>query len=136
MRTYTQKLVRDTDGMIKDLVNKNEDRHLKIQKDRLVDEFTAALTAFQALQKKTVDIEKTQYRQARSNNYNISKPPQQKTNASLFDDYSPPKSNRNNQTSIQMQTQMQEEIDLQALEEQERTIRELEVSYERVTSND
>lgn len=114
--------------MIKDLVNNNDDRHLKIQKDRLVDEFTAALTAFQAVQKKTVDIEKNQYRQARSNNYNISKPPQQKINASMFDDFSPPKNNRIDQNSIQLQTQMQEDIDLQALEEQERTIRELEVS--------
>lgn len=130
LRTYTQKLVKDTDGMIKDLVNSNDDRHLKIQKDRLVDEFTAALTAFQAVQKKTVDIEKNLYRQARSNNYSISKPPQQKVNASLFDDFSPPKSSRSNQGAMQMQTQMQEEIDLQALEEQERTIRELEVCGE------
>lgn len=128
MRTYTQKLVKDTDGMIKDLVNNNDDRHLKIQKDRLVDEFTAALTAFQAVQKKTVDIEKNQYRQARSNNFNLAKPPksQANKNASFFDDFSPPPSNKTSQGTMQMQSQMQEEIDLQALEEQERTIRELE----------
>jgi len=124
LRTYTQKLVKDTDGMIKDLVNKNDDRHLKIQKDRLVDEFTAALTAFQAIQKKTMDIEKSQYRQARSQNVSISKPPSsQNKSAPFFDNFSPP-SNKTTQGS--MQTQMQEEIDLQALEEQERTIRELE----------
>lgn len=113
--------------MIKELVNSNDDRHLKIQKDRLVDEFTAALTAFQAVQKKTVDIEKNQYRQARSNNYNIAKPPSSQNKGGFFDNFSSPPGNRTTQGSMQMQTQMQEEIDLHALEEQERTIRELEV---------
>lgn len=116
--------------MIKELVNSNDDRHLKIQKDRLVDEFTAALTAFQAVQKKTVDIEKNQLRMARANNFNIPKPPgssQNTNNKSFFMDTFT-SSNSNKSDSGQMQTQMQEEIDLQALEEQERTIRELEVS--------
>ncbi len=47
IRTYTQQLVKDTDGILKDLVNNNNDRHLKIQRERLVDEFTTALTSFQ-----------------------------------------------------------------------------------------
>lgn len=46
IRTYTQQLVKDTDTLIKELVSSN-DRHLKIQRDRLVDEFTTALNAFQ-----------------------------------------------------------------------------------------
>lgn len=125
--------MKDTDGMLKDLVNSNDNRHLKIQKDRLVDEFTAALTAFQAVQKKTVDIEKNQYRQARSNNYNIAKPPnsQNGNNKSSFfmDTFSSSTGSKSSQQgSDQMQTQLQEDVDLQALEEQERTIRELEVS--------
>lgn len=65
-------------------------------------------------------------RQARANQYNISKPPGNTNNASngsnnsFFDD------NLFGRKS-QQQTQMQEDIDLQALEEQERAIRELEV---------
>lgn len=111
--------------MLKELVNSNDDRHLKIQKDRLLDEFAAAVSAFQAVQKKTVDIEKSQYRQARSQNVAIPKPPGQSSNKGSFimDTFSGP------QQSGQMQSQLQEDIDLQALEEQERTIRELEVSY-------
>lgn len=49
IRTYTQQLVKDTDGILKDLVNNNNDRHLKIQRERLVDEFTTALTSFQVM---------------------------------------------------------------------------------------
>lgn len=127
LRTYTQKLLKDTEGMLKELVNSNDDRHLKIQKDRLLDEFAAAVSAFQAVQKKTVDIEKSQYRQARSQNVSIPKPPGSSGNNSnkgsfFMDTFSSP------QQSGQMQSQLQEDIDLQALEEQERTIRELEVS--------
>lgn len=102
-----------------------KDRHLKIQRDRLVDEFTSAITAFQNLQKKTVVIEKSAYRAAQSNNYTIAKPPgsyNSSTNkSSIFEDNFV---NGTEKTQIQVQ---QEEIDLQALEEQERTIRDLEV---------
>lgn len=44
--TYTNQLVTDTNNQINE-VDKCKERHLKIQRDRLVDEFTAALTAFQ-----------------------------------------------------------------------------------------
>lgn len=55
IRTYTQQLVKDTDGILKDLVNNNNDRHLKIQRERLVDEFTTALTSFQVKRKFHLD---------------------------------------------------------------------------------
>lgn len=114
--------------MLNDLVNSNDDRHLKIQKDRLLDEFGAAVSAFRNVQKKTVDIAKSQYRQARSNNVAIPKPPgSQGSNSNkgsfFMDTFSSP------QQGGQLQNQLQEDIDLQALEEQERTIRELEVSF-------
>lgn len=126
IRTYTQQLIKDTNNLLNDLVNCKE-RHLKIQRDRLVDEFTAALTAFQAVQRKTVDIEKHQVQKAKANAhnaYNIGKPPGShiSTENSLFED------NFVNSKGP-TQTQLQEDIDLQALEEQERTIRELEVTY-------
>ncbi|XP_075160003.1 syntaxin 7 [Haematobia irritans] len=125
--SYTHQLVSDTSNQLKE-VEKCKERHLKIQKDRLVDEFTAVLTKFQALQRKTVNIEKDQVRQARANQYNISKPPgttnstSNGSNNSFFEDNL---FGRKSQQQ-QQQTQMQEEIDLQALEEQERAIRELE----------
>lgn len=125
--TYTHQLVSDTNNQLKE-VDKCKERHLKIQRDRLVDEFTSALTSFQAVQRKTVDIEKNQLRQSRANQYNIAKPPGSTANSSngsnnsFFD-------NDNifgRKSQQQQQTQMQEEIDLQALEEQEKAIRELE----------
>lgn len=129
IRTYTQRLITDTTNLLNDLVNCKE-RHLKIQRDRLVDEFTAALTAFQAVQRKTVDLEKNAIRQARGAHVALSKPPgsnhssmgsgQQYNNASLFED------NFVSGQRGQTQEQLQEEIDLQALETQEQTIRELE----------
>lgn len=129
IRTYTQRLITDTTNLLNDLVNCKE-RHLKIQRDRLVDEFTAALTAFQAVQRKTVDLEKNAIRQARGAHVALSKPPgsnhssmgsgQHYNNASLFED------NFVSGQRGQTQEQLQEEIDLQALENQEQTIRELE----------
>lgn len=131
IRTYTQRLITDTTNLLNDLVNCKE-RHLKIQRDRLVDEFTAALTAFQAVQRKTVDLEKNAVRQARGAHVALSKPPgsnhssmgsasnNYNSNASMFED------NFVSGQRGQTQEQLQEEIDLQALENQEQTIRELE----------
>lgn len=131
--TYTNQLVTDTNNQINE-VDKCKERHLKIQRDRLVDEFTAALTAFQAVQRKTADIEKTALRQARGDSYNIARPPgssrtgssnssasQQDNNSFFEDNFFNRKSNQQ-----QMQTQLEEQADLQALEEQEQVIRELE----------
>lgn len=121
IRTYTQQLIKDTDTSLKDIVN-CKDRHLKIQRDRLVDEFTAALTAFQAVQRKTVDLEKNAIRQAKAAK-GLPKPPG-KSNTG----YPEPEPFENSffDNKNQSQLQIQEEVDLQALEEQERTIRELE----------
>lgn len=47
MITHTQQLVSDTDNQLKEL-EKYKERHGKMQRDRLIDEFTAALTAYQA----------------------------------------------------------------------------------------
>ncbi|SPP87518.1 syntaxin-7 [Drosophila guanche] len=134
LMTYTNQLVNDTNNQINE-VDKCKERHLKIQRDRLVDEFTAALTSFQAVQRKTADIEKSALRQARGDNYNIARPPgssrtgssnssASQENGSFFEDnFFNRKSNQQQQLQ---QTQMQEQADLQALEEQEQVIRELE----------
>lgn len=111
-----------------------KDRHHKIQRDRLVDEFTSALTAFQAVQRKTVDYERNALKQARSHATShgqpIARPPGTK-NASNNSSYGngPFEDNfvgMGMSQQNQQQAQMQEEIDLQAMEEQERSIRELE----------
>lgn len=117
-----------------------KDRHFKIQRDRLVDEFTSALTAFQAVQRKTVDYERNALKQARSHAHShsssqaIARPPGGNPRSG---------SNSNNNSygngpfednfvgmgmsqQSQQQAQLQEDIDLQAMEEQERNIRELE----------
>ncbi|XP_058459458.1 syntaxin-7 [Malaya genurostris] len=126
IRTYTQRLITDTTNLLNDLVNCKE-RHLKIQRDRLVDEFGAALTAFQSVQRKTVDLEKNAVRQARGAHVVLNKPPGSNNsgmgsynNSSMFED------NFVSGSRGQTQEQLQEEIDLQALESQEQTIRELE----------
>lgn len=46
MISHTQQLVTDTHVHLKE-VEKCKERHGKMQRDRLIDEFTAALTAFQ-----------------------------------------------------------------------------------------
>lgn len=130
IRIYTQQLVKDTGNLLNDLGDCKE-RHLKIQRDRLVDEFAAAITKFQGVQRKFVDLEKNAVRQAYEHKPIALKPPSSSSAAgsgnnsgsgfggSLFEDNFVSSSSKN-------QTQVQEEIDLQALEEQERSIRELE----------
>lgn len=77
------------------------------------------------MQRKTVDVEKKAVQAARASNYKIPKPPgsynSQNSNKSIFE-------NNFVDNKGPTQIQMQEDVDLQALEEQERTIRELEVS--------
>lgn len=130
IRTYTQQLVKDTNSSLKEILN-CKDPHLKIQKDRLCDEFTAALTSFQTLQTRCVELERNAVRQAKNlAGVTIAKPPGNNKSSS--------RSGTSESSTIggfqldermqSQQMQMQEEIDLQALEEQERTIRELEES--------
>lgn len=130
IRIYTQQLVKDTGNLLNDLTNCKE-RHLKIQRDRLVDEFAAALTAFQTVQRKFVDLEKHAVRQAYENkNIAISKPPPGGSKGSSgsggVSSFSVDPFEDSFVTKGQTQAQLQDDMDLQALEEQERSIRELE----------
>lgn len=105
-----------------------------MQRDRLVDEFTSALTSFQAVQRKTVEYERNALREARSHVTNhtqpLARPPGSKNSNNSNGSYG---NGQFEDSFVGMamsqptrQEQMQEEIDLQALEEQERNIRELE----------
>lgn len=93
-----------------------------------MDEFAAAITAFQGVQRKFVDLEKQSVRQAYESKPIALKPPGGSNS-------SHPSTNGFSSSAFednfvgskgQTQAQLQEEIDLQALEEQERSIRELE----------
>jgi syntaxin 7 len=117
-------LIKDTEASFKNIVN-CKDRHLKIQRDRLVDEFTSALTAFQAVQKKCVEVEKNAVRQAKSN-IGLPKPPSNKSTSNSYPESSFEDNFLGSSRNGPTQVQLQDEIDLQALEDQERTIRELE----------
>lgn len=95
-----------------------------------MDEFAAALTAFQTVQRKFVDLEKHAVRQAYENkNIAINKPPPGSKGSSGsggVSSYSVDPFEDSFVTKGQTQAQMQDDMDLQALEEQERSIRELE----------
>lgn len=68
---YTQQLVKDTNGYIKDLSNfppaplQSEQRQRKIQRERLQDEFASTLNTFQATQKSAAQKEKEQINRAK-----------------------------------------------------------------------
>lgn len=129
IRTYTQQQVKDTNASLRELMD-CKDPHLKLQKDRLCDEFTAALTSFQTLQTRCIELERNAVRQAKTQaGITIAKPPSgNKSSSRGASSDSPGGFQLDERMQSQQQLQVQEEIDLQALEEQERTIRELEES--------
>lgn len=55
LRTDTEKLFKDTEGMLDNLVFSNDDRRLKNQKNRLLDEFVEAKTAYLKLRRHVDD---------------------------------------------------------------------------------
>lgn len=121
-------MAKDTNGYIKDLNNfppsqiQSEQRQRKIQRERLQDEFTSTLNLFQTAQKSAAQKEKEEILKAKEKafgepflaSYN-------KTNQQLIE------LQDSNSTSRQQQAQVQEEADLRALQEQEESVRELEV---------
>ncbi|XP_044732024.1 syntaxin-7 [Chrysoperla carnea] len=122
---YTQQLAKDTSGNLKDLsnlpppANPSEQRQHKMQRERLADEFTASLNSFQNTQRMAAQKEKEQMQKT-------------KINAGLNEPYLggiKPKQNQlielqDNQ--MQRQKQIQEEVNLQILQQQEQSIRQLE----------
>lgn len=99
-------------------------RQWKMQKDRLVDEFTTALNTFQATSRRAAQREKEQIQRVRAN-------------SGLNDPFPPPGGGRfSNQlielqdnTRTQTQIQLEDEMNLRLLEEQEQAIRQLEVNF-------
>ncbi|XP_063697143.1 syntaxin-7-like [Culicoides brevitarsis] len=117
MRLDTQQLIQDADSSLNNL-NFGSARHLKLQRERLLDEFGSAINVFQEVQRKYVEQEKKFVREVKEHRHEMmSKHP---TEDPLEADLGFPS------THPASQIQQQEEIDLRALEEQERAIQELE----------
>lgn len=120
LRIDTQQLIQDADFSLNNL-NGGSLRHLKLQRERLLDEFGSAINVFQEVQRKYVDQEKKFVREVKEHRHGL---------LIKQDDGS---GNFSSGTTLEgdlgfasSQMQQQEEIDLRALEEQERAIRELE----------
>ncbi|KAL0108399.1 hypothetical protein PUN28_015147 [Cardiocondyla obscurior] len=121
---YTQQLAKDTSVHLRDLAmlannsgstSPGEQRQRKMQKERLQDEFTAALNTFQAVQRQAAAKEKEMVRKA-------------KASAGI-----PPFGEEKQDTLIELQDsrtygndQLQEQMNIRMLEEQEASIRQLE----------
>lgn len=121
IRNYTQQLAKDTNGSLRELshfTQANPDkREWKAQKDRLADEFTVALNSFQSAQRDVARKGKEQIRRV-------------KMNSGLGDPFGGGRFTDElielQDNTDQRQSQLQEEMNIQLLEEQEQSIRELE----------
>ncbi|XP_045462878.1 syntaxin-7 [Harmonia axyridis] len=121
LQHYTQKLVKDTNGYIKELntyslSSPSEQRQIKMQRERLHDEFAATLNRFQIVQRSTAQKEKEQINKVKEQNFGE---PYLESNRKQ-----PLIELQDSNYSKQMQ--IQENADLRALEEREQSIRELE----------
>ncbi|XP_030766265.1 syntaxin-7 [Sitophilus oryzae] len=122
---YTQQLVKDTSGYIKDLssippsLSQSEQRQRKMQRERLHDEFTSTLNMFQQVQRSTAQKEKEQVQKAKTQIYG-DQPflPGYKKDQQLIE---------LQDSAARHQVQLQDEADLKALQEQEQAIRQLEI---------
>jgi len=126
---YTGQLAKDTNKILRDLAAINlptsEQRGLKLQRERLVNEFTTALNSFQSLQREAAQKEKDEVKRVRSGS-GLAPPPStgSRDNPLVFLDDS---TERQPPEVSQRQVQaFEEEVDVQALEERERAIRQLE----------
>jgi len=122
---YTGQLAKDTNKTLKDLANLtlpiSEQRVLKLQRERLLNDFTAALNSFQALQREAAQREKDEVKRVRGTS-GIAPPESSREGLVVFDET---ETQHFKPSQSQMQIQ-EEEVDVQALAERERAIRQLE----------
>ncbi|CAB0041747.1 unnamed protein product [Trichogramma brassicae] len=123
---YTQQLAKDTTSHLKELsllansgsISPGEQRQNKMQKERLQDEFMAALNNFQTVQRLAASKEKDMVKKAKANvGIGVFGEKKVETLIELQDNRS--------QKQLQQQ-QQQEEQNIRVLEEQEANIRKLE----------
>lgn len=99
-------------------------RHLKLQRDRLLDDFGGAIGGFQAVQRKFVEQEKQIVRDLKQQHHQIQN--HENNLPDLFDREQMSEDNDITFGRTQNVHIQQEEMDLRALEEQEKSIKELE----------
>lgn len=126
LRMDTQQLIQDADSSLNNL-NSGHLRPLKLQRERLLDEFGSAINVFQEVQRKYVDQEKKFVREVKEHRYATTgiKP----GDGDNFSSVTTLEADLGFSSQAQIQ---QEEIDLRALEEQERAIQELEENISNV----
>lgn len=121
--------MKDTNGYIKDLSNfppsqiQSEQRQRKIQRERLQDEFTSTLNLFQAAQKSAAQKEKEQINKAKEKAFGEPFLGAYKKDQQLIE----LQDNSSGGAAARQQLQLQDEADLRELQEQEQSIRQLEV---------
>lgn len=127
IRVYTQELINDANSSLNQL-DGGHIRHLKLQRDRLLDDFGGAIGGFQAVQRKFVEQEKQFIRDIKAQHHQQQQQNQHHGNnmPDLFDREQMSEDNDITFGRTQNIQIDQEEMDLRALEEQERSIKELE----------
>jgi len=117
LQHYTGQLAKDTAAQLKNIGDiPNLDSRQKMQKERLQDDFAGALNSFQKLQTEAAERERAKLAAVRQHNIN---------EASL----APPPGTDSQQSELDInrtQIMIQEESDLQALQDREKAIRQLE----------
>ncbi|NXC19053.1 STX7 protein, partial [Corythaeola cristata] len=121
---YTNQLAKETDKYIKEfgsLPATSEQRQRKIQKDRLVGEFTTALANFQRLQRQAAEKEKDFVARVRASSRVSGGAPEDSYKDGTLVSW-------DSQPQAQVQDEEITEDDLRLIEERESSIRQLEVS--------
>ncbi|VCW78732.1 unnamed protein product [Gulo gulo] len=124
---YTNQLAKETDKYIKEFgslpTTPSEQRQRKIQKDRLVAEFTTSLTNFQKVQRQAAEKEKEFVARVRASS---------RVSGGFPEDSSRERNLVSWESQAQPQVQVQDEEitedDLRLIQERESSIRQLEVS--------
>ncbi|XP_071453483.1 syntaxin-12-like isoform X1 [Hetaerina americana] len=123
---YTNMLAKDTSANLKELAaitissSPSDERQRKMLKERLTDEFMTALNSFQKTQRQEAQKEREEVQRVRSNS-GIDDPfASARWRGRQLIELTEPRS------GAERQAQLQEELDLQALEEQEEAIMQLE----------
>ncbi|XP_019335189.1 syntaxin-7 isoform X2 [Alligator mississippiensis] len=119
---YTNQLAKETDKYIKEfgaLPATSEQRQRKIQKDRLVGEFTTALTNFQKLQRQAAEKEKEFVARVRASSRVSGGGPEESYREGTLVSW-------DSQPQAQVQDEEITEDDLRLIEERESSIRQLE----------
>uniref|UniRef100_A0A9L0R445 Syntaxin-7 n=1 Tax=Equus caballus TaxID=9796 RepID=A0A9L0R445_HORSE len=122
---YTNQLAKETDKYIKEFgslpTTPSEQRQRKIQKDRLVDEFTTSLTNFQKVQRQAAEKEKEFVARVRASSRVSGGFPEESSKEKNLVSWE-------SQTQPQVQVQDEEitEDDLRLIHERESSIRQLE----------